>query len=159
MFKRLHHKLFCSFKHDTNQLPVISIATKPIFKFDSLLDFNEITVTKYTCTYIERKCPQCGLILDIQERRNTTIYELKLDLVKQVDLFNYLLTVEDTFTQNEASLIFHELFDFEKMEFRSDWQSCLKKIMNITDIQIELVLNSNRSYTNSVIECIQNMSK
>jgi phage FluMu protein Com len=125
MFKRLRHKLFCSFKPDTNQLPVINIFTKPevkpVFKFDYLLDFNEITLTKYTFTYIERRCPQCGLLLDTQERRNITTYELKLDLVKQVDLFNYLLMVENTFTRNEASLIFHELFDFEKMEFRSDW--------------------------------------
>ena len=132
MFKHLRHKLFCSFKPDTNQLPVINIITKPevkpVFTFSTNLDFNEITLYKHTFTYIERKCPQCGLLLDTQERRNSTSTIINIDLVTQFDLFNYLLMVDDTFTFDEVSLILLELFDIEKMEFRTDWKNVSKRL-------------------------------
>ena len=132
MFKHLRHKLFCSFKPDTNRLPVINIITKPevkpVFTFSTNLDFNEITLYKHTFTYIERKCPQCGLLLDTQERRNSTSTIINIDLVTQFDLFNYLLMVDDTFTFDEVSLILLELFDIEKMEFRTDWKNVSKRL-------------------------------
>ena len=163
MFKRIFHKLLCPPDSDTLRLPVINIITKPevkpVFTFSTLLDFNEITLHKHTFTYIERRCPHCGLLLDTQERRNTTSTIISIDLVTQVDLFNYLLMVDNTFTSDEVSLIILELFDIEKMEFRSDWKNCLKKIMNLSDAQLDLLLESNKDYTNSVVSCIQNILK
>ena len=50
MFKRIRHKLFCSYKTGTKQIPSINIATKPeikpVFEYSPLLEINEITLYK-----------------------------------------------------------------------------------------------------------------
>ena len=165
MFKRIRHTLFCPEYYNIagslkNIKFVVKPETTPEFKFNTSLDFNSITVYKtVSVLYTETYCPTCNILLNTEARNNTVQVIISLDLDKQFDLFNYLLLVESTFTTSEISNICLELFDTEKMAFRADWKNCLKKIMKISDSQIELILESNKEYTKSVINCIERMSE